>query len=67
MTATYADLGVSHTKSDVTKATRGLDAGLFPGAFCHVLPDVFGDPKEKYGFVVHADGAGTKSALAYLL
>jgi phosphoribosylformylglycinamidine cyclo-ligase len=57
--------GVSAKKEDVYKAISGLDKGLFPNAFCKVYPDYFlNDPL--WCTIVHADGAGTKSALAYL-
>ncbi|MBI3142594.1 MAG: phosphoribosylformylglycinamidine cyclo-ligase [Bacteroidetes bacterium] len=61
----YAQRGVSAGKEEVHLAIRGLDKGLFPNAFCKILPDfAAGDP----GFVnlMHADTAGTKTALAYL-
>ena len=61
----YRDLGVSATKDEVHAAVAGLPAGVLPGAFCRVNDDVFhGDPA--YCVVSHADGAGTKSILAYL-
>ncbi len=66
MGATYAHLGVSNTKTEVAAATARQDKGLFPDAFCQVLPDVL-TPSKKHGLIIHADGAGTKSALAYLL
>ncbi len=57
--------GVSSTKTDVHKAIRDIDKGLFPNAFCKVVPDIqSGDPA--YCMIMHADGAGTKSSLAYL-
>jgi phosphoribosylformylglycinamidine cyclo-ligase len=57
--------GASSDKEDVHEAIKGLDKGLYPGAFCKVLPDVLsGDPN--YALIMHADGAGTKSALAYM-
>lgn len=61
----YSLRGVSSSKSDVHTAIENLDAGLFPGAFCKVLPDTLtNDPN--YCLLMHADGAGTKSSLAYL-
>lgn len=61
----YDQRGVSASKSDVHAAIRQLDKGLYPEAFCKILPDVAaGDPA--YCNVLHADTAGTKAALAYL-
>ncbi len=61
----YTQRGVSSKKEDVHKAIRGLDKGLFPNAFCKVVPDYLGgDPA--YCNIMHADGAGTKSSLAYM-
>jgi phosphoribosylformylglycinamidine cyclo-ligase len=60
----YDARGVSSAKEDVHRAIRDLDKGLFPKAFCKVVPDsLSGD--EEYCIVMHADGAGTKSSLAY--
>ncbi|MCB9179924.1 MAG: phosphoribosylformylglycinamidine cyclo-ligase [Flavobacteriales bacterium] len=60
----YEQRGVSATKEDVHRAIAGLDKGLFPKAFCKVVPDALtGDPD--HCIVMHADGAGTKSSLAY--
>lgn len=60
----YEQRGVSATKDDVHKAIASLDKGLFPKAFCKVVPDhLAGSPD--HCVVMHADGAGTKSALAY--
>jgi phosphoribosylformylglycinamidine cyclo-ligase len=56
---------VSHAKKDVHDAIKNLDKGLFPNAFCKVMPDILGND-EQYCMVMHADGAGTKSSLAYL-
>jgi phosphoribosylformylglycinamidine cyclo-ligase len=61
----YGARGASASKEDVHRAISGLDKGLFPSAFCKVLPDVLGGDAE-YCNLIHADGAGTKSALAYL-
>ncbi|MGD0231460.1 MAG: AIR synthase related protein [Syntrophorhabdales bacterium] len=63
--ATYEDRGVSPHKSDVKSAIKGADSGLFPGAFCKAIPDVFGNSPD-HCLLLHADGAGTKSALAYI-
>lgn len=61
----YNQRGVSASKEDVHNAIRHIDKGLFPNAFCKIIPDhLTGD--EKYCLVMHADGAGTKSSLAYL-
>ncbi|GAB3909363.1 AIR synthase-related protein [Larkinella knui] len=61
----YAQRGVSASKEDVHKAIANLDKGLFPKAFCKIVPDALaGDPD--YCTIMHADGAGTKSSLAYL-
>lgn len=60
----YAALGVSSGKEGVHKAVKDLEKGLFPGAFCRILPDIAGDPN--YCFSQHNDGAGTKAILGYL-
>ena len=60
----YADRGVSAGKEDVHNAIKNIDKGLFPGAFCKVIPDVLSGDESKC-LVMHADGAGTKSSLAY--
>lgn len=61
----YLQRGVSSGKEEVHQAIRHADKGLFPGAFCKVIPDILtGDPE--YCLVMHADGAGTKSSLAYI-
>jgi phosphoribosylformylglycinamidine cyclo-ligase len=65
MTDRYSQRGVSATKDDVHKAIKNLDKGLFPNAFCKVVPDLLGNDPE-YCCVMHADGAGTKSSLAYI-
>lgn len=60
----YAQRGVSSSKDEVHKAIKNIDKGLFPKAFCKIIPDYLsGD--EDYCLVMHADGAGTKSSLAY--
>jgi phosphoribosylformylglycinamidine cyclo-ligase len=61
----YAQRGVSSQKEDVHKAIQDMDKGLFPNAFCRVLPDFLGGDSE-YCNIMHADGAGTKSSLAYI-
>ncbi len=61
----YAARGASATKEEVHRAIAGLDKGLFPSAFCKVLPDVLGNDPD-FCNLIHADGAGTKSSLAYL-
>lgn len=61
----YESRGVSASKSDVHKAIKSMDKGLFPQAFCKILPDyVAGD--EAYCNIMHADTAGTKTSLAYI-
>lgn len=61
----YLARGVSATKDDVHRAVADQARGLYPGAFCKILPDPAGDPGWCAAF--HADGAGTKSSLAYLM
>ena len=61
----YAQRGVSASKEDVHNAIKHIDKGLFPKAFCKVVPDYLTNDPE-YCIVMHADGAGTKSALAYM-
>jgi len=61
----YDKRGVSASKEDVHSAIKNLDKGLFPNAFCKVIPDVLGG-SDDYCNIMHADGAGTKSSLAYL-
>jgi phosphoribosylformylglycinamidine cyclo-ligase len=60
----YSKLGVSSKKEDVHKAIEKLDKGLFPGSFCKIVEDVTG--RKGYCSISHADGAGTKSSLAYM-
>ncbi|MGL4909403.1 MAG: AIR synthase related protein [Bacteroidales bacterium] len=60
----YAMRGVSASKEDVHKAIKHLDKGIFPKAFCKIVPDYLGNSPE-HCVVMHADGAGTKSSLAY--
>jgi len=61
----YSRRGVSASKEDVHKAIKKTDKGLFPKAFCKVVPDYLTND-EDYCLVMHADGAGTKSSLAYM-
>lgn len=61
----YALRGVSAQKEEVHKAVAKLDKGLFPKAFCKIYPDFWGND-EAYCNIMHADGAGTKSILAYM-
>ena len=56
--------GVSASKEDVHQAIKNIDKGIFPGAFCKIIPDILGGDPE-WCNVMHADGAGTKSSLAY--
>lgn len=65
MSERYTQRGVSASKEDVHRAIEQLDKGLFPRAFCKVTPDLLGGDQE-YCTIMHADGAGTKSSLAYL-
>lgn len=60
----YAQRGVSAGKEDVHNAIRNIDKGLFPRAFCKIIPDILGGD-EQWCNIMHADGAGTKSSLAY--
>jgi phosphoribosylformylglycinamidine cyclo-ligase len=61
----YAQRGVSASKEDVHNAIKNIDKGLFPKAFCKIIPDYLtNDPA--YCIIMHADGAGTKSSLAYM-
>jgi phosphoribosylformylglycinamidine cyclo-ligase len=61
----YSQRGVSASKEDVHNAIKNVDKGLFPQAFCKIVPDhLTGD--EDYCLIMHADGAGTKSSLAYM-
>lgn len=65
MSKRYLRRGVSSKKEDVHNAIRNVDKGLFPNAFCKIVPDILSnDPN--YCNIMHADGAGTKSSLAYL-
>ena len=57
--------GVSASKEDVHNAIKNIDKGIFPKAFCKIIPDILGGDEE-YCNIMHADGAGTKSSLAYM-
>ena len=61
----YAQRGVSASKEDVHNAIKTIDKGLFPKAFCKIVPDYLTNDKD-YCLIMHADGAGTKSSLAYM-
>ena len=61
----YAQRGVSASKEDVHNAIKNIDKGLFPKAFCKVVPDYLTNDDD-YCLIMHADGAGTKSSLAYM-
>jgi phosphoribosylformylglycinamidine cyclo-ligase len=61
----YMKRGVSAGKEDVHNAIKNIDKGIFPNAFCKIVPDLLGGD-EHYCNIMHADGAGTKSALAYI-
>ena len=61
----YASRGVSAAKEDVHNAIKNIDKGLFPKAFCKIVPDYLTNDNE-YCLIMHADGAGTKSSLAYM-
>jgi phosphoribosylformylglycinamidine cyclo-ligase len=60
----YNQRGVSASKEDVHAAIKNIDKGIFPQAFCKIIPDILGND-ENYCNIMHADGAGTKSSLAY--
>lgn len=61
----YNQRGVSASKEDVHNAIKDIDKGLYPKAFCKIIPDVLGG-NDEYCNIMHADGAGTKSSLAYM-
>lgn len=61
----YNQRGVSASKEDVHNAIKNIDKGLYPKAFCKIIPDILGGDPE-YCNIMHADGAGTKSSLAYV-
>ena len=58
----YMMRGVSASKEDVHNAIKNIDKGIFPKAFCKIIPDILGGDPE-YCNIMHADGAGTKSSL----
>ena len=60
----YNQRGVSASKEDVHAAIKSIDKGIFPQAFCKIIPDILGNDPD-YCNIMHADGAGTKSSLAY--
>ena len=61
----YNQRGVSASKKDVHEAIKNIDKGLFPKAFCKIIPDILSNDND-YCTLMHADGAGTKSSLAYM-
>ena len=61
----YMQRGVSASKEDVHNAIKNIDKGIFPNAFCKIIPDLLGGNPD-YCNIMHADGAGTKSSLAYM-
>lgn len=61
----YNQRGVSASKEDVHNAIKNIDKGIFPQAFCKIIPDILGND-DSYCNIMHADGAGTKSSLAYV-
>jgi phosphoribosylformylglycinamidine cyclo-ligase len=61
----YSQRGVSSSKEDVHEAIRNMDKGLYDRSFCRIIPDILGSD-EAYCNIMHADGAGTKSSLAYI-
>jgi phosphoribosylformylglycinamidine cyclo-ligase len=61
----YASRGVSHQKEDVHNAIKNIDKGLYPKAFCKIIPDYL-TASSDHCIIMHADGAGTKSSLAYM-
>ena len=61
----YEKRGVSADKTDVHHAIKNLDKGLFPNAFCKIMPDLVGNDSD-YVNIMHADTAGTKTSLAYV-
>ena len=65
VTNRYMQRGVSAAKEDVHSAIKNIDKGLYPQAFCKIIPDILGGDPD-YCNIMHADGAGTKSSLAYM-
>jgi phosphoribosylformylglycinamidine cyclo-ligase len=64
-TSRYSRRGVSSSKGEVHAAIKSVEKGLYPKAFCKVVPDITGNDPD-YCNIMHADGAGTKSSLAYI-
>ena len=65
MSNRYKLRGVSSDKEDVHNAIKNQDKGLYPKAFCKILPDLISE-SEDHALIIHSDGAGTKSSLAYI-
>ena len=65
MSNLYNQRGVSAQKEDVHNAIKNIDKGLYPRSFCKIIPDILTSSKD-HAIVMHADGAGTKSSLAYM-
>ena len=65
MSNRYLGRGVSSQKEDVHNAIKNVDKGIFPNAFCKIIPDIISGDSD-YCNIMHADGAGTKSSLAYI-
>jgi phosphoribosylformylglycinamidine cyclo-ligase len=65
VTSKYNKRGVSSSKEDVHEAIKNIDKGLYPKAFCKIVPDLLGS-NDEYCNIMHSDGAGTKSSLAYV-
>ena len=65
MSDRYSQRGVSAQKEDVHNAIKKIDKGLYPKSFCKIIPDYI-TGSEEHAIVMHADGAGTKSSLAYM-
>ena len=65
MSKRYLERGVSSKKEDVHKAIKNQDKGIYKNSFCKIIPDILSGDKD-YCNIMHADGAGTKSSLAYL-
>lgn len=65
MSDRYSQRGVSASKEDVHEAIKNIDKGIFPNSFCKIIPDIIGSDPD-YCNIMHADGAGTKSSLAYI-
>ena len=65
MSNRYLGRGVSSQKEDIHNAIKNIDKGIFPNAFCKIIPDIISGDSD-YCNIMHADGAGTKSSLAYI-